>query len=434
MRRRQQPHWKQQRGAATLVIVMVLFLIMAMVAAYANRNLVFEQRIASNYYRSTLALDTAEAGVEWALSALNGGFIDSSCKADSAAGSGFRERYTSIDTGRSITVARSTKPVAVCVSTSTKGWVCQCPLDGVPSTPVVDGASGMQPLFSIALAGGSRAGVMQLNVVSCTDIGSGWTYSDTKTTPCADSGTAARTGLSTATVKLQAALVSALKTPPATPLTARGNVDLGATGLGLHNAETSSSGLLMQIGGSYSGSTARMSSLPGTPVAQGLISGDASLLAGDGAHMFALFFGMAPATYQNQPATRSVKCEGDCSSALQAAYGAGYRLLWIEGDATISSNISLGTAADPFVLVVNGALTLSSPMLLSGAVYARGDVSWAPGVGGQPARLTGALLSEGNVSVVGAADVIYDKALITVLNNQRGSFVRVPGSWTDVVQ
>ena len=51
---------EQQRGAATLVVVMVLFLIMALLAAYANRSLVFEQRIANGYYRASLAQEMAE--------------------------------------------------------------------------------------------------------------------------------------------------------------------------------------------------------------------------------------------------------------------------------------------------------------------------------------------------------------------------------------
>ena len=45
----------QERGAATLVVVMVLFLIMALLAAYANRGLLFEQRIAGSYARGALA-------------------------------------------------------------------------------------------------------------------------------------------------------------------------------------------------------------------------------------------------------------------------------------------------------------------------------------------------------------------------------------------
>jgi Tfp pilus assembly protein PilX len=67
-----------QRGAAALAVVMVLFFVISLVAAYASRNLVFEQRASTNQYRSTLALETAEAGAEWALALLNTGRIDDS--------------------------------------------------------------------------------------------------------------------------------------------------------------------------------------------------------------------------------------------------------------------------------------------------------------------------------------------------------------------
>ena len=44
---------------------MVLFFIMSLVAAYASRNLIFEQRTSANNYRSTQAFEAAEAGLEW---------------------------------------------------------------------------------------------------------------------------------------------------------------------------------------------------------------------------------------------------------------------------------------------------------------------------------------------------------------------------------
>ena len=61
------PRGRTQRGAASLVVVMVLFFIITLVAAYTSRNLLFEQRTSANQYRSTLAFETAEAGIEWAL-------------------------------------------------------------------------------------------------------------------------------------------------------------------------------------------------------------------------------------------------------------------------------------------------------------------------------------------------------------------------------
>ena len=63
----------------------------------------------------------------------------------------------------------------------------------------------------------------------------------------------------------------------------------------------------------------------------------------------------------------------------------------------------------------------------------RGDASWTNG-SGQPARLIGALLSEGNMVASGTVDIAYDASTLSTISNQRGSFVRVPGSWMDATQ
>jgi hypothetical protein len=52
---------------ATLTVVMVLFFVVSLVAAYAGRTSIFEQRTSANQYRSTQALEAAEAGLEWAV-------------------------------------------------------------------------------------------------------------------------------------------------------------------------------------------------------------------------------------------------------------------------------------------------------------------------------------------------------------------------------
>lgn len=418
---------KRQSGAATLVAVMVLFFIMAMVAAYAGRNLLFEQRIANNFYRSTLALDVAEAGAEWALKMLNSGDIDGACLPTSGTGSGFRQRYLNIDANRTISspYANSLSPIpfAACVNLADSTWQCQCPANGVLTTPALPNSTAMQPMFEVrvlAMVPAMRSGTLRIQVAGCTDLISN-----------CSAASAGALNVAGADLQFDAALVSALKTSPATPLTVRGNVDLGSTGLGLTNSEPGSAGLLMQVGGNYSGSTARMNSLPGTPVGQALISGDASLASVNGQRMFGKFFGMAPATYQNQPAMRVVSCAEDCGNDLLAAFNAGARMLWVEGNASISSNISLGSAASPVVLIVNGNLSLDGPMLLAGVIHARGDLSWS-NTSAQPARLSGALMAEGNLTAQGTIDVIYSAAVMNILNNQQGSFVRVPGSWSDV--
>ena len=91
----------RQRGAATLVVVLMLFFVIALVSAYTSRNLIFEQRTSVNQYRSSMAFETAEAGIEWATAMLNGGRIGDNCtEAAAVAGStSFRQRYLVINAG-----------------------------------------------------------------------------------------------------------------------------------------------------------------------------------------------------------------------------------------------------------------------------------------------------------------------------------------------
>lgn len=413
---------RAQRGAATLVVVMVLFFIIAMMAAYANRNLVFEQRISSNYYRSGLAAETAEAGLEWAAAQLNGGLIDASCASDPTQPTSFRDRYLTIDAARTITtVLNRSTPVAACIITAGQGMSCSCQPNGATQQLTPPASTQFQPMFGIALTPVARPGVVRITATACTD-----TLSN-----CGSSSTAAvAAGYATATVTVDLALLSALKTAPASPLVVRGSADLGSTGLGLHNGELAVNGLLLQSGGSVSGSLARSSSLPGVPVKDAQLGDDAALAALPADQLFARFFGMAPATYRDQPAMRRIRCADDCSADVQAVYAQGTRLIWVDGPLNLRSNLTIGTEADPLILVADGPVTLDGPMSIAGLVYARGDASWTNN-SGLAATLTGALVVEGALSAAGTADIVYRAAVMNRLNNQRGSFVRVPGSWTD---
>ena len=60
---------------------MMLFFVISLVAAYASRNLIFEQKTSANQYRATQAFEAAEAGLEWAAAMLNGGRVDATCAA-----------------------------------------------------------------------------------------------------------------------------------------------------------------------------------------------------------------------------------------------------------------------------------------------------------------------------------------------------------------
>ena len=75
---------RRERGVATLIVVMVLFFVVSLVAAYTNRNLLYEQRMSINNFRATAAMSAADAGIDWAVAMLSGARVDANCMAPAA--------------------------------------------------------------------------------------------------------------------------------------------------------------------------------------------------------------------------------------------------------------------------------------------------------------------------------------------------------------
>jgi Tfp pilus assembly protein PilX len=149
------PTHRRQRGAAALVVTMMLFFAMVLVAVFVNRNLVFEQRSSANQYRSTQAFEAAEAGLEWAVAQLNhNARLGADClpSADLAATS-FRTRYLGYVpatsgftplTWNNAGTASALQPTCV---RGASGWSCSCPLNGAPvlAVPALFQVSGVKP-------------------------------------------------------------------------------------------------------------------------------------------------------------------------------------------------------------------------------------------------------------------------------------------------
>jgi hypothetical protein len=285
----------------------------------------------------------------------------------------------------------------------------------------------LQPSFNVAFQTpfDNRAGSIRLLSTACT----GSLAAD-----CVAGGMASDAAIGSAQVAIDVALISALKMPPAAPLTVKGSVTVDAATLGLHNTDAVSAGLLLRSGTAVPAnlSEARLDSLPGTPGLQAVISADGGLADASADQMFAQFFGMSPAQYRDQPAMRRLICPAgsDCSPALAAAYRSGARLLWVDGPLNLSSDLQFqaDAGAGPLLIIANGALTLEGPMLFKGLIYARGHGQWA-NPSAIPALLIGALLIEGNFQATGSVDFWYRAGLMDELKNRHGSFVRVPGSW-----
>lgn len=418
----------RERGAATLVIVMVLFLVMAMMAAYAGRGMVYEQRIAGNHALGALAQNTADAGAEWALAMLNRGRIDANCKASNiATNTSFRERYLNIDSERKIDVKAQPSGNTISCTRLETGWQCNCPVNGSNDVPT-QSSERINPVFWLEFKavnpGDIVPGVVNLTSVGCSgDIPN-----------CKSIANSFSQGIAQAKLHLQAGLVSALKVPPASPLMAQNKINLSAAGATdgavIQNTDPSSGGIVLQTGGVLDGQQNRLVAPPGTPVEAMVISEDASLQRGSADGFFRLFFGMNMSTYRDQPAAWRVKCTAneDCGAALSAAVAQGAHILYVDGAAEIRQSTVLGSVLQPVVVVVNGSLRIYESFEVAGAVFTAGTVTWNQ-TGSQRALLQGALITASAAVFTGQVHVIYNRQALNTLSQQRGSFVRVPGSW-----
>jgi hypothetical protein len=414
-----------QRGVAALFVTVMLCFAMVLAVAVAHRNVVVEEQRSANELRAASAFEAAEAGLDWALARINDpSRIGADClPSTDAAAVSFRDRLIRIDVPSGELAARTWMdggtPVplqAACVR-GANGWTCRCPADGRPELPASVG-SAMAPAFIVELAASTRPDVVRVLATGCTRSAAGAT--------CAASIDAA----GEATTRLEAAwaMLPALRAAPVAALTVQGNVDIGAASLGVHNIDAASGALAVHAGGRIGATALRIGAPPGASLGASLADDDDVLRALSGDRFFARTFGMGHTAWAAQPAARRVDCATDCAGRLGAAIDAGRRLLVIEGDATITGPAAFGSADDPIVLVVTGALRVSGDVELHGVVHAA-SLEWSDTTPGR-AFVRGAVVT-GAYRGDGAVDLHRDAAVLVRLAVGSGSFVRINGSWKD---
>ena len=421
------PGARGQRGVATLIVVMMLFLIISMVAAYTSRNLVFEQRTSANQYRSTQALEAADAGLQWALGMLNSGRIDAACAVSAnVADSTFRQRYLDINgtTGNIVPLTIVGPPVASltpsCVFDGAN-WTCSCPSNSAPNV-VAPGGTAVFPAFRIRFTQvATRPGVVQVESNGCTR------YAEN----CLAFNVQGVDSEGRATVTAMVALKGGLTTVPAAALTIRGTMNLGgAMLLTAANADVATAGITIQAGGVVNRSGLTLVSTPGTPADGSVFDIDTSISGLSVDRMFANVFGMWRNTYRDQPGAVVLPCGvGGCSANLvrdAIALNPG-RVLWLEGNFNVDSAGDIGSAAEPVAMVVNGTVSTTAAASLYGVLYVQAP-TWASN-GNMQVR--GAVIAEGNMDGNSNATFVYDAAVLRLLRLRTGSFALIPGSWRD---
>ena len=413
-----------QRGGAALIVVMVLLFSMALVVAYANRSLLFEQRTSINQYRATQAFEAAEAGLEWVQAMLNDPRpIGADCIA-AASGDSLRERWLLFDAARvrhvPITWNAAGQPTslhAACARTAS-GWTCSCPASGHPAIDPA-AAAGARTAFIVHVEPLDQPGMVRVVASGCIGLAGA----------CAPAGAAQSEASST--VEAVFALVPGLASLPTAPLTAKGDIDPGSASIGLHNPAPAALGIAAHAGGRIVGANARLTTLPGDSPLHATVGHDQALAATSDDHLFTAHFGLDKASWRTQPAVRRLTCAGDCSAALGGAVAGlrGRPLVWVDGDLTLAGPLTLGTPTHPLIVVSTGAATLSGALTVHGVIYAA-SIVWKDALPGS-ALVRGALISEAGYGGDGAPDVFYDAAVLHTLRHDSGSFVRLPGSWKD---
>jgi Tfp pilus assembly protein PilX len=427
----------KQRGAAALAVALILLFGMTLIAFFANRGMIFEQRTSANQYRATRAFEMAEAGLEWAVARLNDNAkLGASCLSTGTVTNNFADRYLPVTSaGFSFTALRSGCSIGPNGATT-----CGCPTAG---NPVLGNSA--DPRFTVTLT--SWAGdpwTVEVTSYGCTNEG---THCDPGSPSTPDGVAVVR-----ALYKMKPMLPNA---PGAGLIT--GSYAITGGNLSVINMDVESNGITINSGTTVDlGTATNAITLPGTPARASVLDNDPSLAAltaadPSGDIFFSSFFGETMAEFKNNPKTwlitsgscgsnpRCSSCanDGACGTAISAAIDKGEFRFWSDTDAKWTNNLpsagTLGTANDPIIVASDHALKLSSNLTAYGLFYAATATvteEWTF-TGSGTAKVFGAFVSRGSFDKgAGTLDLIYD-ANIFKPENLRGLMVRVPGSWRD---
>jgi hypothetical protein len=273
--------------------------------------------------------------------------------------------------------------------------------------------------------------------------------------PCEQRGEGTA-GEAAATVSVVVALSSALATPPRVALTVRGDLDVNDAMRLLPvflpsrqdlDSIWMPSGRLVQVGGATMNPLNLVpNDVRGTPMAT-LVATDPALGSLSADQMFASMFKMNKASFKNQPATVVLNdCAAACTDKLLSAWQPSPglvnpgrinpgQIIWVEGDMTIESDLILGSAEAPVLIMATGNINLDAASVsIVGVLYSQA-ASWNnAGLG--DIKVQGAAVAEGDFVAAGVGSggtewLQYDPLVLRWLRLSTGSFVRVPGSWRD---
>lgn len=412
-------------GAATLVVVMALFILIGLLAAFGNRNLLFEQRMAGGTFRGATAVQVAESGLDWAIGMLNSDKSTTTCAPSSdAAAKRFSDRYLNTDPlSRQFTPYTVAKTIiggpADCVRTAAGDWDCKCEelADAVARDrlPIAD---ALQPSFAVSFYKSNRAGTLIATALACTS---------SAVKDCDRLSDAAVNRFSAAWASSIVGFVPAVKLPPSAPVTVAGRITTTDGNLSLHNSDTYTNGILAVSGdATYPAGLLdeKLESLPGTAPRSAVVTGDSTLAKGDLSRMF---LGMPLERFKLHPRLRKISCKPDCVTEISTAVSKGASMIFVDGDLDLSTNLDVGSLNEPVLIVASGSINVTGSLRMYGMLFAGSQITWNAGSG----YLIGNLVSGSDLTTTGDVDIAHSSSVSFQLKNQIGGFVRTSGGWYD---
>lgn len=449
----------KQRGAAALIVAMVLLFAMTVVAFFANRSMIFEQRTSANQVRYTKGFELAEAGMEWAIARLNDPLTLTAASCVPASGAGllsFRDRYlqpTAADATHSTGWFNPlTTAYPGCQIDPVSGLLsCGCPAAGAATL-----AATTQPRFRVRFIPVTVANNPSVDWQAVEIISRGCTNGD----PC-DPSQPATSSDSSSIVRTLVKLRATFPNVPGAGMIAGSSTLVGGS-VNVINTDTASNGITINTGSTVeiNASGFTVQSLPGTPPAQSILDNDPSLLAltnadSTGELFFSSFLGQGFAAYQDDLGTRILTlgatndyANGACSSASNCARAVSYWIdrgvgkFWVNGAVDFGSSTmpsttpgnTLGTASRPVAVVTTGNLSFGSNVNAYGIFYAAtATVDTDATLGNGNPTIVGSFISRGDIRKQGSGNltVAYNGNLFGAQGAPTGILVPVPGSWRD---
>lgn len=225
-----------------------------------------------------------------------------------------------------------------------------------------------------------------------------------------------------ATVSQTLAMRGGIHKVPYALITARG--EISATGpVSIANQTAAVRGMLFHAGKAIVVDEAvQRSTIPGSNPEAAVLMHDKTLAQMTPDRFFESWFGSDKALIQSVATV--INCNGDCSSAVAAA---GSRIIWLPGATQLTSG-TIGSVAAPVVVIASGTLKLSGSVRITGVVYSMAPMTELHLLSG---RLDGAVIAENNLVVQDGGVYTYNPIALQTAQTKLGTFVPVPGSWSD---